>query len=120
MTTEAFCQVSILTFYLCFMMDPKTLVIIKGLMVFIIAFGIANTFTMIFSTWPIEFFWEGWKGEMVADSAIDMNLFSFICGGIEIALDLFILTLPLLMLLKLHISLWKKVHLMLMFCIGFV
>ncbi|KFZ04101.1 hypothetical protein V502_10407 [Pseudogymnoascus sp. VKM F-4520 (FW-2644)] len=120
MTTEAFCQVSILAFYLRFMMDQKTLVFVKSLMVFVTAFGIANTFCMIFSVWPTNYFWDGWKGEMVADSAIDMNLFSFVRGGIEIGLDLVILCLPLPMLAKLHMSLQKKIHIMSMFCVGFV
>ncbi|KFY28609.1 hypothetical protein V493_02837, partial [Pseudogymnoascus sp. VKM F-4281 (FW-2241)] len=120
MTTELFCQVSILAFYLRFMMDPKTLIFVKGLMVFVVAFGIANTFCMIFSVWPIHFFWDGWKGEAAPDSAIDMNLFSFVRGGIEIGLDLVILALPLPMLAKLHMSLQKKIHIMSMFCVGFV
>ncbi|KFY79316.1 hypothetical protein V499_01696 [Pseudogymnoascus sp. VKM F-103] len=120
MTTEAFCQVSILAFYLRFMMDQKTLLFVKGLMVFVTAFGIANTFCMIFSVTPINFFWNGWKGEMVATSSIDMNLFSFVRGGIEIGLDLVILCLPLPMLAKLHMSLEKKIHIMSMFCVGFV
>lgn len=120
MTTEAFCQLSILAFYLRFMLDQKTLVAVKGLMVFVAAFGIANTICMIFSVWPINYFWNGWKGEMVSDSAIDMNLFSFIRGGIEIGLDLGILVLPLPMLAKLHMSLNKKIQIMSMFCVGFV
>lgn len=120
MTTEAFCQVSILAFYLRFMIDQKTLVFAKSLMVFVIAFGVANTICMIFSVWPIKFFWGGWKGEMVSNSAIDMNLFSFVRGGIEIGLDLVILCLPLPMLAKLHMSLQNKIRIMSMFCVGFV
>ncbi|KFX95103.1 hypothetical protein V490_04024 [Pseudogymnoascus sp. VKM F-3557] len=120
MTTELFCQASILAFYLRFMMDQKTLVFIKGLMVFVVVFGIANTFCMVFQVWPINFFWNGWRGEMVADTAIDMNKFSFVRGGIEIVLDLVILALPLPMLYNLHMSLEKKIHIMSMFCVGFV
>ncbi|OBT69098.1 hypothetical protein VE03_01397 [Pseudogymnoascus sp. 23342-1-I1] len=120
MTTEAFCQVSILAFYLRFMMDEKTLVFVKCLMGFVAAFGISNTFCMIFSVWPINYFWDGWRGEMAAISAIDMNLFSFIRGGIEIGLDLVILCLPLPVLIKLQMSLPKKIRVMSMFCVGFV
>jgi hypothetical protein len=120
MTTEAFCQASILAFYLRFMLDPKMLVFVKILFAFVVAFGVSNTFCMIFSVWPIRFFWQGWKGEMVPTSAIDINLFSFIRGGIEIVLDLIILCLPLPMLAKLHMSPKKKAQIMSMFCVGFV
>lgn len=120
MTTEAFCQLSILAFYLRLMVDQKTVVLVKSLMLFVAAFGLANTFCMIFSAWPIKYFWDGWKGEMVAELAIDMNLFSFIRGGIEIGLDLVILCLPLPMLAKLQMSLNKKIQIMSMFCVGFV
>ncbi|KAH8797761.1 hypothetical protein F5884DRAFT_743225 [Xylogone sp. PMI_703] len=120
MITEAFCQVSILAFYLRIMMDQKVLVFVKCFMVFVATFGLANMFCMIFSVWPIKYFWDGWKGNMVADSVIDMNLFSFIRGGIEIGVDLVILCLPLPMLAKLHMSLQKKIRIMSMFCVGFV
>lgn len=120
MTTEAFCLVSILAFYLRFMIDIKTLIYIKVLMVFVAAFGLANTICMIFSVWPTRYFWDGWKGEMAADSAINTNLFSFVRGGIEVGLNLVILCLPLPMLAKLHMSLQKKIQIMSMFCVGFV
>ncbi|RFU27555.1 hypothetical protein B7463_g8779, partial [Scytalidium lignicola] len=120
MITEAFCQVSILAFYLRIMMDQNTLIFVKSFMVFVTAFGLENMFCMIFSVWPIKYFWDGWKGEMVADSAININLFSFIRGSIEISVDLVILCLPLPMLAKLHMSLKKKIHIMSMFCVGFV
>lgn len=120
MTTEAFCQASILSFYLRIMVDRKTVMFVKGFIVFVAAFGLANTICMVFQDWPIHFFWDGWKGEMVADSSINLNLFSFVRGGIEIGVDLVILCLPLPMLAKLHMSLQKKMHIMSMFCVGFV
>jgi hypothetical protein len=120
MTTEAFCQLSILAFYLRIMTDRTQRRIVWGLMGFVAAFGLSNFFAMVFQCWPIHFFWDGWRGEMVADSQINMNLFSFIRGGLEIALDLVILALPLPMLAKLQMSRKKKMQIMSMFCVGFV
>lgn len=120
MVTEAFCQLSILAFYLRIMTDNTTRKIVWGFMVLVAAFGTANLFAMVFQCWPISFFWEGWKGEMVPVSQIDMNMFSFIRGGLEIALDLVILALPLPMLLKLQMKLQKKLQILSMFCVGFV
>jgi hypothetical protein len=120
MTTEAFCQTSILAFYLRIMTDPKTRKIVWGLMGLVAAFGIANLFAMIFQCWPINYFWDGWKGFMIPDSVINMNMFSFIRGGIEIGLDLTILILPLPTLAKLQMSFKKKTQIMSMFSVGFV
>lgn len=120
MTTEAFCQLSILAFYLRILTDRKIWVSIWSLMVLVAAFGLANLFAMIFQCWPINYFWDGWKGQMIASSVIKMNLFSFIRGGIEIALDLIILCLPLPTLAKLQMSSRKKLQIMSMFCVGFV
>ncbi|KAF2654289.1 hypothetical protein K491DRAFT_705300 [Lophiostoma macrostomum CBS 122681] len=120
MTTEAFCQLSILAFYLRIMTDKKQRLIVWGLMGFVAAFGLANFFTMVFQCWPINYFWDGWKREMTVDAQINMNLFSFIRGGLEIALDLVILALPLPMLAKLQMSRKKKMQIMSMFCVGFV
>ncbi|KAF2702972.1 hypothetical protein K504DRAFT_393414, partial [Pleomassaria siparia CBS 279.74] len=120
MTTEAFCQLSILAFYLRIMTDQNTRLFVWGLMVLVGCFGIANLFTMFFQCWPINYFWNGWSGGMTADTFINMNLFSFIRGGIEIALDLIILGLPLPTLAKLQMSQKKKIQIMSMFGVGFV
>lgn len=120
MVTEAFCQLSILAFYLRIMTDRMTRKIVWSFIVLVASFGVGNLFSMIFQCWPISFFWEGWKGEMIPASQIDMNLFSFVRGGLEIVVDLIILALPLPMLLKLQMKLQKKLQILSMFCVGFV
>ena len=56
-----------------------------------------------------------------AVSATDnYDSFGFARGGIEIFLDLAILTLPLPMLAKLNMSPKKKLQIMSMFCVGFI
>jgi len=116
---EALCQLSICAFYLRIMTDPKTRVAVWVLIGLVTCFGIGNTFAMIFNCTPIPFFWDGWRGELTG-TCIDIRLFGFIRGGIEIALDLTILTLPLPMLYHLQMSMRKKVQIMSMFCVGFV
>lgn len=120
MVTEAFCQLSILAFYLRIMTDRRVRKIVWAFIVLVACFGVANLFAMIFQNWPVNFFWDGWKGEMIPASSIDMNLFSFVRGGLEIGLDLVILALPLPMLLKLQMKLEKKLQILSMFCVGFV
>ncbi|KAF3042319.1 hypothetical protein E8E12_000934 [Didymella heteroderae] len=120
MLAEALCQMSILAFYLRIMVEPRSRTVVWILMGMVICFGIANVFAMIFQCTPIPFFWDGWRGEMVGFCGVDVRLFGFARGGIEIFLDLAILTLPLPMLAKLNMSPKKKLQIMSMFCVGFV
>ncbi|KAH7344250.1 hypothetical protein BKA66DRAFT_564146 [Pyrenochaeta sp. MPI-SDFR-AT-0127] len=119
MVAEALCQLSILSFYLRIIVDPKLRLAVWVLVGLIICFGLGNTFVMIFNCMPIPLFWDGWRGE-ISGSCVDLHLFSFIRGGIEIFLDLAILSLPLPMPAKLQMSKKKKLQVMSMFCVGFV
>ncbi|KAF9733482.1 CFEM domain-containing protein [Paraphaeosphaeria minitans] len=119
MIAEALCQLSILAFYLRIMVAPKSRRLVWILLSLVVCFGLANTFSMIFQCTPINFFWNGWQGE-TSGQCIDVQLFGFIRGGIEIFLDLAILTLPLPMLAGLQMSRKKKLQIMSMFCVGFI
>jgi hypothetical protein len=116
---EALCQLSICAFYLRIMTNPKVRTAVWVLIGLVVCFGVGNTFAMVFNCTPIEFFWNGWRRESTG-KCIDIRLFGFIRGGIEIALDLAILTLPLPMLYQLQMSMRKKAQIISMFCIGFV
>ncbi|KAF3031821.1 hypothetical protein E8E12_002329 [Didymella heteroderae] len=120
MLAEALCQMSILAFYLRIMVEPRLRIVVWILLGVVTCFGIANVFAMIFQCTPIPFFWDGWRGEMAGFCGVDVRLFGFARGGIEIFLDLAILTLPLPMLAKLNMSPKKKLQIMSMFCVGFI
>jgi hypothetical protein len=93
---EFLCQLSILAFYLRIMIDPKLRLAVWVLMGLVACFGLGNTFAMIFQCMPIPFFWDGWRGEMSGSCGVNVRLFGFVRGGVEIFLDLAILILPLL------------------------
>ncbi|KAF2492600.1 hypothetical protein BU16DRAFT_466045 [Lophium mytilinum] len=120
MLAECLCQLSILAFCLRIMIDPKSRLAAWILVGLVTGFGIGNTFSMIFQCNPIPFFWNGWRGEMAGSCPVNVRLFGFVRGGIEIFLDLAILSLPLPMLAKLHMSRKKRLQIMSMFCVGFV
>ncbi|KAJ4296418.1 hypothetical protein N0V90_006463 [Kalmusia sp. IMI 367209] len=120
MVTEALCQLSILAFYLRIMTDRKLRLTVWVLIGLVTCFGLGNTFAMIFQCKPIPFFWDGWRGEMAGSCPVDVRLFGFIRGAVEIFLDLAILSLPLPMLAKLKMSKKKKLQIMSMFCVGFI
>ncbi|KAF2787589.1 hypothetical protein K505DRAFT_396381 [Melanomma pulvis-pyrius CBS 109.77] len=117
---EFLCQLSILAFYLRIMINFKSRLVVWILMGLVTCFGLGNSFSMIFQCMPIHFFWDGWRGEMPGSCGVDVRLFGFVRGGIEIFLDLAILTLPLPMLAKLKMSKKKKLQIMSMFCVGFI
>lgn len=117
---EALCQLSICAFYLRIMTDPGIRRTTYILMVLVTLFGLGNTFAMAFQCKPIPFFWDGWKGEMAGSCGVDVRLFGFVRGAIEIVLDLVILTLPLPVLANLQMDLKKKLQIMSMFCVGFM
>ncbi|KAJ4362069.1 hypothetical protein N0V83_011011 [Neocucurbitaria cava] len=120
MMAECLCQLSILAFYLRITVQKPMRIASWVLIAMVTGFGIGNTVAMIFQCTPIKFFWDGWRGEMPGKCGVDVRLFGFIRGAIEIFLDLAILTLPLPMLARLNMSPKKKLQIMSMFCVGFI
>lgn len=120
MLAEMFCQLSILAFYLRIMVVPRQRQAVYLLIAMVLGFGIGNTFAMIFQCTPIRFFWDGWRGDVRGFCGVDVRLFGFVRGGVEIFLDLAILTLPLPMLAGLNMSRKRKAQIMGMFSVGFV
>ena len=119
MISEMFTQLSILFFYLRVFDSPLFRQCAIGISVFVVCFGAANTFTMIFQCMPISFFWNGWTGENVG-KCININAFSWIRAAIEILIDLAIISLPIPLLLRLKLSLHKRLQILSMFSIGFL
>ena len=117
---EALCQLSICAFYLRLMVNRYQRITVWVLIVIVTCFGLGNTFSMAFQCWPIPFFWNGWRADTKGQCTVNIRLFGFIRGGVEICLDLVILSLPLPMLAKLQMSMKKKLQIMSMFCVGFV
>lgn len=84
---------------------------------FVLLWGIAFIITAIFQCQPIHYFWTKWDG-LHHGTCLDTNAIAAANAAISIALDFWILGIPLWQLsgLKLH---WKKkVAVALMFCLG--
>lgn len=119
MISEMFTQLSILFFYLRVFDSTLFRKCAIGISVFVVCFGVANTFSMIFQCTPISFFWNGWTGEY-AGKCININAFSWIRAAIEIIIDLAIISLPIPLLLGLKLKWHKKLQILSMFSIGFL
>ncbi|KAK1954742.1 CFEM domain-containing protein [Colletotrichum sublineola] len=66
---------------------------------------------------PLNLVWEGWTKE-VPGKCFDRNAFIITHGAINVALDLWMIGLPLTQLYKLRMQLKKKLEVMFMFSLG--
>ncbi|KAI1341881.1 hypothetical protein F5Y15DRAFT_413806 [Xylariaceae sp. FL0016] len=75
-------------------------------------------FLSIFQCMPINYNWEGWKGEITDFECIDVNALSYAAAGLAIAQEIAILILPLPLLLKLNTTWRKRASIIVMFSLG--
>lgn len=83
-----------------------------------VAYIVACGLTITFACKPISATWTVWDGEHKPDYCINQNKFYLISSTFNIALDLAIVAIPLPELLKLKLSLRKKLFLISMFSVG--
>jgi hypothetical protein len=84
-----------------------------------LAYGLAFTLTCVFNCTPISYIWENWDGEHTG-KCINFHVFAWAHAGINITLDLIIIAVPIPELLRLSMSLKKKIQIIMMFSIGFL
>ncbi|VUC24531.1 unnamed protein product [Clonostachys rosea] len=79
--------------------------------------GIGFVFLVIFQCQPISYFWKKWDG-LHDGTCLDANTIGWANASSGIALDLWILAIPLLQLRKLQLKWKKKIGVVLMFLVG--
>ncbi|KAH6695660.1 CFEM domain-containing protein [Plectosphaerella plurivora] len=67
---------------------------------------------------PVNYNWEGWKGQFGSHRCIDLNALAFAAAGFSIVQDVVILILPLPPLLLLQVSWRTKAGIVFMFSLG--
>jgi len=119
MAVIGFTKMAILLLYLrVFSSKSFRLVVITSLLVvaaYIPAFALAVAFHCI----PISFGWTGWTGE-TQGHCINLNAFAWAHAATNIVFDVFIIVLPVPQLLHLRLGRRKKIHVLLMFSVGFL
>ncbi|KAL1852348.1 hypothetical protein Daus18300_012243 [Diaporthe australafricana] len=80
------------------------------------AFWAASTLATIFNCWPI--YWSWLNSLSPADHCINYNIFWLVMGVVEEVLDICILVLPVRQVMKLQLSLQKKVGVASIFLLG--
>lgn len=110
-------KLSLLFFYIRVFPSKGVQRLLWGTVLFTTLWGVAFIVVAIFQCRPIHYFWTKWDG-LHKGSCLKINAITASNAAISIALDFWILAVPLWQLwgLKLH---WKKkVGVALMFCVG--
>lgn len=110
-------KLAILKFYLHIFPSKRFRMITYGTMVTCVLYLVINEFYLAFQCRPASRFWTAWR-DPLGGRCININAWIFSITGINIALDTFILLLPMPSILKLHISPRKKFQVISMFAVG--
>lgn len=81
---------------------------------YIIGFGLV----IIFACKPISSFWTSWDGTRTPDYCINQNTFYLVAASFNIAIDIAIVLIPIPELMKLKLSMRKKLFLCAIFSVG--
>ncbi|PGH01028.1 hypothetical protein GX51_05464 [Blastomyces parvus] len=112
-------KVSILFFYLRIFPSHRFKISCYVVMGITIAYGTAVVLAALFQCTPVHLAWEHWDGEHTNYRCSNINLIGWLSAAINIVLDVVIIVMPVKQLLRLALSVKKKIHILLMFGVGF-
>lgn len=118
-TALAVTKVSILVFYLKVFPKRSFRIWVYLLIGLNICYALAYDLVLVFQCSPIDGAWRAWDQEYEA-KCISINILGWSAAAINIALDLATIILPLPELLRLSMSIKRKLQIMLMFAVGFL
>lgn len=110
-------KLSMLFFYKRIFPSKNVQLVIWGTVVFDVAFGIIFVILAIFQCHPVSYYWTRWDGEHHGH-CLDINSIAWANAAISIALDVWMIAIPLSQLRKLKMHWRKKIAVALMFCVG--
>ena len=110
-------KMSLLFFYLRIFPGDGTRRVLYATVAFNAVFGVVFVFLAIFQCRPVSYFWEKWDGEHVGQ-CLDVNGIGWAHAAISIALDIWMLAIPLSQLRGLNLHWKKKIGVAIMFCVG--
>jgi hypothetical protein len=85
--------------------------------VMVIIFGITFVVAGIFQCTPISYYWTRWKEEG-GGHCVDVSALAWANGAISIAIDLWMIAIPLSQVRNLNLDWKKKAEVAFMFCVG--
>lgn len=113
----ALLKLSLLFFYLRVFPDPKLRQLLWGSIALDVLFGFVFVLTGLLQCQPMDYYWNKWDGEHKG-SCINVNAVGWANAAISIALDLWMIGLPMSQVVKLKLHWKKKVGVGIMFIVG--
>lgn len=113
-----FLKLSLLFFYKRIFTAKNIAKVLWATIIFNALFGVAFTFAGIFQCQPISHYWTYWEGEGQNGKCFNINALAWANAGISIAVDFWMLAIPLSQIVRLNLATKKKVAVALMFGVG--
>lgn len=110
-------KLSLLLFYLRIFPSMAVKRLLWATVAFVVSFGISFTLAALLQCQPISFFWTKWDGEHQGH-CVNVNAVGWSNAAISIALDIWMLAVPLSQLRGLRLHWKKKIGVALMFFVG--
>ncbi|KAI8711273.1 CFEM domain-containing protein [Fusarium sp. LHS14.1] len=108
-------KLSILLFFLRIFPSRKFQVVVRWTMGLTILLSFIYLILFLIQRMPLWLFWEGWKDKTPRGVIVDGKAMGISHGALNVALDIWMLILPLSQLLKLGVKFKKKVGVIAMF-----
>ncbi|KAH7035914.1 uncharacterized protein B0I36DRAFT_382528 [Microdochium trichocladiopsis] len=106
-TEVAMLKISILFFYLRIFPDKSVRRMLWGTLVVVVLFGVSFVLAAALQCLPVSYNWTGWKDPAKKAQCKDTSVIAWSNAAISIALDLWMLYLPLSQISSLNLH-WKK------------
>ncbi|KAI3399602.1 hypothetical protein diail_6241 [Diaporthe ilicicola] len=110
-------KLSLLLFYLRIFPSTTIKRLLWGTVVFVGVYGVVFAIAALVQCQPLHFFWTKWDGQHQGH-CVNVNAIGWANAGISIALDFWMLALPLSQLQGLQLHWKKKIGVTLMFFVG--
>ncbi|KAF4991235.1 hypothetical protein FDECE_14107 [Fusarium decemcellulare] len=117
MSEVAVLKLAILFFYLRIFPDERVRLTVWATIVLDSVYGVAFVFASCLQCRPASHYWTSWSQE-TSGSCSNTNALAWANAGISIALDVWMLFIPLFEINKVRLSRGKKIAVSLMFCMG--
>lgn len=113
----ALVKLSFITFFIRIFPSKGVQRLLWGTFILVCVWGIAFILTAVFQCQPVSYFWTKWDG-LHEGTCLDANAISWANAGMGIAIDIWIVAIPLWQLRSLQLHWKKKVGVAMMFCVG--
>ncbi|KAL3595516.1 hypothetical protein FPOAC2_09854 [Fusarium poae] len=113
-----FTKLSILAFFLRVFPDQKFRGMVHGTVAFILLMSLVYLVIFMLQRVPMRTFWEGWKEKDPGGVLLNSNAIGMSHGGLNVALDVWMIILPMTQLWKIGIKPKKKLGIISMFGVG--